>query len=228
MSTGIAGDDCCGGCSMGTNVSQNEVFTQSVPSSLPDSTYNPWLGGKAGEGVVAELHGPFYTANYRGVVFTYNRTGITIPIVATTLISVFSLWNPTASGKNAEIIAFDFGTVSATTVVDTVGLYYSAGTQATSGTFTTAGTALSSQIGNTSVAAALVPYSAYTHVAGVARHSILGTFGATTTTAANVFRYTPGGALIIPPGTVVSLAMSTAASTSSGVDAGVTWAEFPI
>ncbi len=206
----------------------NQV-TVSNPSnnSSSDGTTVTALAGKAGEQVVTNLRGKYYTSNYRGTVFTFNRTAVTVPVIAATLVSVFSLWNPPGSGKNAELISFDYGIVLATTVVDVVGLYYSSGSLALAGTFTTAGTALSGSVGSTA-ANVVLPYSAYTHSGTPTRHSILGFFGAVTTTNSQPAHLDFDGRVIVPPGTVVSIAMSTAASTTSGVDLGLTWAEVPV
>lgn len=196
-------------------------------ASNSDGSTVTGLAGKAGEQIVNELRGKYYTQNYRGGVFTFNRTGVTVPVIAATLVSVFSLWNPVNSGKNAELICFDYGTVLATTVVDTIGLYYSSGALALAGTFTTAGTALSGVVAN-NASNVVLPYSAYTHSGTPTRHSILGYFGAVTTTNSLPGHIEFDGRVIVPPGTVVSIAMSTAASTSSGMDLGLTWAEVPV
>src|ERR1041384_1611691 len=114
----------------------NQV-TVSSPSnnSNSDGTTVTALAGKQGEQVVTELHGKYSILNYRGNVFTFNVTAQTIPVIAATLASKFSLWNPPGSGKNAELICFDMGVVLATTVVNTVGIYYSSGTLALADTF---------------------------------------------------------------------------------------------
>ena len=207
-------------------LNQITVGSPSNNSNSDGSTVTA-LGGKQGETVVTELHGKYAILNYRGSVFTFNVTGVTVPVNAATLVSVFSLWNPTNSGKNAELICFDYGTVLATTVVDTVGLYYSTGPAALAGTFTTAGTARSGLVGGSPSNVAL-PYSAYTHSGTPIRHSILGFFGAVTTTNALPGHIEFDGRVLVPPGTVVSVAMSTAAGTASGMDLGLTWAEVPV
>ena len=183
--------------------------------------------GPSGEKLVSSTHGSWYNLAYRGGVFTFNRTAVTLPVVASNLVSVFSIHNPVASGKNMEIIRIDVGLVLATTVVNSLGLYYSTGALAAASTFTTAGTALSSIVGG-NVQNSCIPYSALTHSGTPARHTILGFYGATTTTNANNWSYEPNGAILVPPGTVISLAMSTAAATTSSFDAGITWAEIPV
>jgi hypothetical protein len=42
----------------------------------------------------ADVHGKWFEANYRGKMFTYNVTAVTIPVVASGVVSVFTLYNP--------------------------------------------------------------------------------------------------------------------------------------
>lgn len=230
--SGISGDD-CGSCSMsGVVVSQNEVFTQAPPStSLPDSNYNPQLGGKAGEAIVAELHGKYYTQAYRGKVYMANRTAVTVPVVASTMVSVFSLYNPVSSPNVVELVDMDIGLVLATTVVDTVGIYWQNGATAAAATFTTAGV-LGTNFFNANVGTAASNqatfYSALTHSGTPVRIKIISQFGAVTSTNDSPIHYDFDGKVILPPGSLISVAMSTAASTASGVDLALTWAEYPV
>lgn len=228
MATGISGDT--GDDDMGgVVVSQNEVFTQTVPStSLPDSTYNPQLGGKAGEELVADLHGKFYTSAYRGRLFSANVAAVTVPVVTTTMISVFSLYNPLTSTVNLELVDFDCGNNLATTVVNVIGLYWQGNPTAQLGTFTTVGV-----LGTNYFPA--IPsgpagqgafYSAFTHSGTPTRIKCIGNFGAATNSA--LVHYDFDGKVILAPGSVVSVAMSTTVNTGSGVSLGITWAEYPI
>lgn len=204
------------------------VIASAYNSTQPTgSTLQNDFTGASGEKLVADAHGQWYNANYNGKVFTYNVTAVTLPVIANNLVSKFALYNPAGSGKNLEIIRIDVGLVSATTVVDTLGLYYSSGSLASASTFTTAGTALSGIVGASATNVA-IPYSALTHSGTPVRHSILGFYGAVTTTAANQWTVNPNGSIIVPPGTVISLAMSTAASTATSTDLGITWAEVPV
>lgn len=198
-----------------------------APPSQADSSEVYQLGGKQGEGLVSEIHGKNYTANYRGGLFGFNVTAKTVPVIAATLVSVFSLWNPPSSGVNAELVDTEIGQVLATTVVDAIGWYYSSGSLALAGTFSTAGTALSGIIGN-AAANKVVPYSAYTHSGTPARVDIIGSFGAVTDVGMSLPMKLYDGRLIIPPGTVVSIAMSTAAGTASGLDISARWIEWPV
>lgn len=187
--------------------------------------------GKQGEQLVADVHGKHYNANVRTNVYKFNKTAVTIPVIANNLVSVFTLWNPPASGVLGEIISVDVGQVLATTVVDTLGWYFSIAALTAAGTFTTPSVAgtnhFSGRVGDTP-GNKIQPYSAYTHSGTPARVDIVGAFGAVTDAVVM-----PGamkvydGTFILPPGIAMSLAMSTAAGTTSGLDVGVNWAEFP-
>lgn len=204
---------------------QGQVLNPLSASQAVGAT--PVIGqGKQTEQFVSEIHGQYYIANYFGGVFSANVTAVTVPVIASGLVSVFSLYNPLASGVNMELIDFDFAMVLATTVVDAVGLYYSAANLAAAGTFTTVGTPQSGLIGSGASPRGKF-YSAYTHSGTPVRCAILGSFGATTNVG-GVSSENLNGKIIIPPGTVVSVAMSTAAGTASGLDIGCTWAEWLI
>ena len=189
------------------------------------SNQTPVLGQQT-EQLVSEIHGKWFVAAQRGNLFMANVTAVTIPVIASTLVSVFSLYNPVGSGIVMELVDIDFGQVLATTVVDAVGLYYSAGTAAAAGTFTTKGTIQSALVGSGLVGKGLF-YSAYTHSGTPVRQRILQSFGATTDAGLSLNTKELDGKVLIPEGCVVSLAMTTAASTSSGLDVSASWAEWP-
>lgn len=187
--------------------------------------------GKQGEALAADIHGQFYNAAVRGKVFKFNRTAVTVPVVASGLVSVFTLHNPPGSGVLAEIITTEVGQVLATTVVDTLAWYASSVSLTALGTFTTAAvigtTVLGGRVGDTP-SPGVVPYTAYTHSGTPVRQEMVLSFGAVTD--AVVFPAVVknhNGVTILPPGVAMSLAMSTAAGTATGLDLGVTWAEWP-
>lgn len=94
-----------------------------------DNNITPMLGGRAGEAVVAELHGKYYTQASRGNVFIGSSAygGVVVPIYSTTA-PTFGLWNPSGSGKNAVLISLA-ATMSSigTEAVTGLGLGYSTG-----------------------------------------------------------------------------------------------------
>ena len=207
----------------------NQVTFQTPPSvSLVAGTTVTQFADHTGSSLVSSLHGKWYNCAKNGNVFHANVTAVTLPVVASGLVSKFSVYNQAGSGKNLELISCDIGLVLATTVVDVVGLYYEQSAAITLGT-TTYGTAVGGLIGNSNTPAGKFA-SSLTHTTGITptRAMILATFGATSSTADNPIHYDFEGKVIVPPGTIISIAMSTAASTSSGVDIGLSWAEWPI
>lgn len=199
------------------------------PTSLPDGQTPVMLGGKSAEGIVAELHGKWYTGAYRGNVFHGFVTGVTVPVVASGLVSVASLYNPAGSQRNLEVISTDVGIVLATQVVNHVGLYFQAGIGSNTSipTSQTVGTPVNGMLGAGAVSQGKF-LTAATHVGTPVLAAMIATFGATTTTADNPIHYDFDGKLILPPGSIVSFATSTAASTASGLAVGISWAEWPL
>lgn len=211
-------------------------MTDIVTASVKAIVRNPTSGINSGElqlgaGVhgqleTADVHGKWFEANYRNKVFSFNVTAVTVPVVASGLVSVFTLYNPPGSGVVAELISAQVGQVLATTVVDDVGWYSSSAALTALGTFTTIAQARAGQM-QAPAANAVKPYSAYTHSGTPIREDIIGTFGATTNPTAQVLQKKYEGELLIPAGIAASVAMSTAAGTASGLGVGATWAEWP-
>ena len=208
-----------------------QTQTNGITQANVDGTYPVALGGKQGDLIASELHGKFYTTAYRGNLYWANVTGVTIPLKAAALVSVFTLYNPPNSGVVAEIVDTEIGQVLATTVVDAVGWYFSTALLTALGTFTTPGVAGtnfgSCRLGDTP-ANKVQFFSAYTHSGTPVRADIIGTFGAVTDPVAVVMSKVYDGRLILPPGIAMSVAMSTAAGTASGLDIGARWAEYPL
>lgn len=189
------------------------------------------LAGKQGEALAADIHGKYFAAAVRGKVFKFNRTAVTVPVIAATLGSVFSLYNPPGSGVVAEVIHTEVGQVLSTTVVDTLAWYFSNATLTALATFTTLAVAnstlFSGRAGDTPSNGVLA-YSAVTHSGTPVRADMVASFGATSDAVVMpAIQKIHEGTLLLPPGIVMSLAMSTAAGTGSGLDLGVCWAEWP-
>ena len=206
---------------------QGVVAAPSTTSAA--DTSNPIaLMGKSNELIKTDLHGKWYTAAYRGRVFSGSVAAVTLPANASNLVSVFSLFNPANSPVNLELISLNWAYVLATTVVNGLGLYYQRiGGAVTIPTSQTAGTVTSGQVGNTASPNGLF-LSAATHVGTPTLGTIMGYTGAVTSTAANINQYLFDGKFILPPNTIVSVAMTTAASTASGFTASLDWAEWAI
>lgn len=163
----------------------------------------------------------------RGQVFALSRAAVTIPVNAATLASVFGIYNPPGSGKMLELIECTAHAVVATTVVDALGLYYSNGTNASGATFTTQVNTIENGRMGEGVPSACRAYSAVTHVGTPVLADLIGGWGAVTDGGSTEVGKEWNGRLMVPPNTLLALAMTTAASTASGITAMLRWAEVP-
>lgn len=191
-----------------------------------NNPFNPSSNGGYGDGLVSYLQARYGFSTKNGAVFSYNRTAVTVPVVAVTMVSVFFLYNPVASGKNLFVLNACIGQVLAATVVNTYGFYTGTTVEIAAGTFTTPATPLSRIVNG--VAGVGVPYSAYTHSGTPTRRAIIGSHGATTNANSSMIDKWFDGDVMIPPGTGLSIAATTAAGTASGLDPEVTWMELPV
>lgn len=162
----------------------------------------------------------------RGQVYTFSRAAVTLPVNTSNLVSVFGIYNPPGSNKFLELIDVEVHAVLATTVVNAVGLYVSSVNLSAAATFTTQTNVglENGRPGEGSQAAAL-PYSAVTHSGTPRLLDIIGGWGAVTDGGSTPVRKDFNGKWLIPPGMLLSLAMTTAASTGSGITAMLRWAE---
>jgi hypothetical protein len=184
----------------------------------------PVPGGPSGEILVSELHGKYYNANYRNHLYMATASGVTLPVVAAGVASVFSLMNPLNSGKNLILLRAAIGTVLATTVVDIAGIYY---LQNPVNASLTAGTIKSGILGSGAPSVATF-YTANTHTAQTPILAAnIGGYGAATDGSGNFFWRDFDGSIIVPPATCIDILMSTAASTGSGMAVELTWMEAP-
>jgi hypothetical protein len=207
-----------------------EGLTQSTTTNTPDGQTGAVNLGKQNEQLLSEIHGPYFAAGIRRNLFTFNVTAVTVPVVASALVSVFSLYNPTSGGKVLELVDFDMGNLSTTTVIDVVGLYWSGAPLGDKGTFSTpsvfgtnhfgASPGLGSPVG--------IPYTAYTHSGTPARIAILNSANTTTDVTGVPLHYDFNGKIVLYPGDVVSVAASTAAMHASTTDLAIRWAEWPV
>lgn len=163
----------------------------------------------------------------RGQVFALSRAAVTIPVNAATLVSVFGLYNPASSGRMLELIECEAHAVVATTVVDALGLYYSNGSNASGATFTTQINTIENGRMGEGTPSVCRAYSAVTHVGTPVLSDLIGGWGAVTDGGATAVRKQWDGKLMVPPNTLLALAMTTAASTASGITAMLRWAEIP-
>jgi hypothetical protein len=207
---------------------------QGTISSLPttriaDGTVSNFLQGRQGEIAVSELHGKQYTNNINGLVWHGNVNAVTLPVNAANLVSVFSLINPVGSVRNLELIHLDVAAVLATTVVDGVSWVQQSirGGSVLPTTFT-AGVAQPGLVGGPGSQSGLF-CTAATHIGTpVVLTSANAYFGAVTSTVANAIHYDYDGTIILAPGSIISLVVSTTAWTASGFAAHVSWSEGPL
>ncbi len=196
-------------------------------TSSPDSTNANVALGRGTEVLTAEIHGKYFSAAARGSLFSFNQTAVKIPLQTSTMTSLCSLYNPIGSNKLLELVFFDMGIVLPITVVDTTGLYIASPVLTAKGTFTTAGTAQPGLL-NSGFVGVGVPYTSYTHNGAVTRWMSLAMFGAVNTATNQMAHYQFDGRAIIPPGSIVSVANATAASSSTDRDIDVSWLETTI
>lgn len=193
--------------------------------------------GRSSEALTADVHGQFYNMAVRGVLFfgTTVTAGTTIPVMATNLVSTFTLLNPAGSGKNLVLYKYALAHTTATTVVGDVSLYYQIGV----GGATTALASLTAlvakncllggglaSVANLYSAATMTGALGTTGSGNIAKGPTLATFGAVTTTNNQPVEYRFDGGLILPPGTVVTTAGN--AAQTAAMNQTFWWSELPI
>lgn len=164
----------------------------------------------------------------RGKVFSASRAAVTIPVNANNLVSVFSLYNPPNSNSFLKLISVSAHAVLAATVVDALGVYFQQGSLVQSATFTTRDLAdvQAARLGE-GVAPQGQLFSALTHSGTPALADIVGGWGAVTDGGSTEAFREWDGEILLPPNGILSVAMSTAASTASGITLVARWAEIP-
>ncbi len=178
-----------------------------------------------GAKLTESLSGQFAARTYSGNVFFVSRAAVTVPVNAATLGSVCGIYNPPGSGKVLEIIDTDISLALATTVVQSFVWVSSTVAASAAATFTTQISVRSRRMQDTTSGVARV-YSAVTHSGTPDVEAYIGGYGATTSPGMQMHKKFDGS-LMIPPGVLASVATLTAASTSSGINIGFTWAEVP-
>lgn len=217
---------------MSSSTILNEGLVQNPASSTTgDGQTGDIALGKQNEQLVAEAHGQWYNAAMRGCLFTFNVTAITVKLVASGLVSTFSLYNPLGSNKVLELVDFDFGLLTGTAVIDVLGLYWQGAPGSSGSTFTTAGVFGTNFFGGSPGRGQPVgvPYSALTHVglSTTARVAILNSWNAAANVIGTPIHYDFNGKVVLYPGDLVSLAASTTILTAITSDAAIRWAEWP-
>lgn len=192
-------------------------------SSAADGSNQPLLQGKAGEGVVTELHGKWYTSNYRNQVFMSGgaAAGTTIPASNATA-ATFTLYNPIGSGKVLELIKLNVSILNATTVVSGISLGLISGLLVAPTSVTAIPVVSANGLAVASPAGQL--WSAATLAAAATRFFTLFSVSATSGAFPN-FNYDFDGSLLLQPGSLVHV-VGTAAQSSASLQS-IVWAEYP-
>lgn len=172
---------------------------------------------------VSQLQARYGIAAKSNALYGATRAAATIPVVAATMVSVFFLYNPVGSGMNMQLVYISIDQILATTVVNTYGLYTGTTAEIAAGTFTTPGTVVNRNINGAAGVGAY--YSAYTHSGTPTLRAIIGTHGAVTNPTAQPIERWFDGSIQLAPGQGVSIAATTAASTTNGVAIDACWLE---
>lgn len=88
----------------------------------------PTYASPLGDVLVSELLGKYANLSLLGTIFwgSTAAAGTIIPVNAANLVSTFTLWNPSGSGKNLMLIAYLLGITTVTAVVGNIDLVYQA------------------------------------------------------------------------------------------------------
>jgi len=188
----------------------------------------PITQGKFGEVLDAKAHGDYYTGAYYGKTFIGSTAvaGTTIPVLAASLVSTFTLYNPLGSGVNLEVLWYDLGVLSATAVVGSIALAYQSGL-AVAPLVPVSLTPTPALIGG-----AFAPlgklYSSCTLAGTPTVLQSLGfAFGTTTAAAGPTFaHYEINGRILIAPGSLLVTTSQSAAQSAAMIQS-LGWAEWP-
>ncbi len=211
--------------------------TVATPTGTQTGNVNV-LGGRSAEIVSTALHGQFYEAALNGKVYqaTTLVAGVTIPVQATNIAGVFTIFNPLGSGVNVELIRFTHAFTTTTEVVGQVALWIQTSIGAASAALTSL-TALSVRPalwGGSSVnpigSGQASVYSAATFTNTMATNMFQGPIlfgpGAVTSTNNAAMNYDFNGNTILGPGAAGTVAGFAAQTQTSSMT--IIWAEWPV
>jgi hypothetical protein len=210
-------------------------------NGIPNNSYSdganyPLLQGKAGEAIIAELHGKYYTQAYRGNVFVAASAagGLALTTSASTTMT-FGVWNPLGSGKLVVPIKTHMGYVTGTGVAGAICYTYATGLGSSIATGApisakTGLTAINCNLGSGNVSIAL-PGSAFTLAsAGTIARFIGASEGAPITSTAAIHPMIVDdfdGNLIIAPGSALFLScVNQALAVNWAIS--MVWEEIPV
>ncbi len=223
------------------SLNQVQVNPPSNTSIADGSAPTTALGGKASEQIVAELHGKYYTQNYRGNLFYASTAapGVTVSIFSNTSFTGLGIWNPQGSGKNLVMSRVLIGCNGAAATAE-AGFGYSwlvnAGSAVATAAPLSAITAITATRGScvcgtpgvgNSVAIAASAATLTTAMTWGRFNGISSSTGAITTQIAlGVFVDYFDGTMIVPPGVFWTVTSAIASGGTFGITA--EWEETPL
>src|SRR5438876_6636782 len=103
---------------------QGQVQAPPSTSATDGNQYTPLLG-KTLELIASELHGKYFTQNFRGNLFQAALTTATaLPAPATNATPNFFVWNPLGNNKAVSLVKVTFGYTSGTPAAHAIGYSY--------------------------------------------------------------------------------------------------------
>lgn len=210
------------------------------PSNVNGTDGQPYdlLGGKSAEAIVAELHGKYFTQNYRGNLFSASLSSASALVApATNATPNFVLWNPAGNNVALAVARFSYGYVSGTPAAGTIGYSFlpyagsNIGGTAAISAFTTltirSCTVGKSYTGNALAGSAATITGVAPSAAALLRYGGLsqGIIAAASVAAGMNMNEDFDGTLIVPPGFALYPVCSAASSATYMVSA--LWEEIP-
>lgn len=210
--------------------------TSGAPPTTTQAGPQPQLGGGQTEGIVAELHGKYYTNAYRSQSFVGSTAaaGVIVPIYSSTG-QVFGIWNIAGNVRNAALQTLDTGLVTlGTPVISSLCLAYVPNAGSGLGTPISAATIVAplagtiGTIGGNTVR--FIPGAATVASSTAVFLMTLGYAYFTTTTTTMLvaagLHYDFDEGIVVPPNVAVFLGGNVA--TGSTMDATLRWSEPPV
>jgi hypothetical protein len=203
------------GSVLGTSISTAKVSSGSTSQNFSQ--------GNQGELLVSEYHSQLGMSCYAGALFSAGTAvaGVTLP-VSTTTTATFCFYNPQGSGVFMELVEVACNLISATGVINAIGLGCASG-QSTPTTTTVAPSLGSNRIGGANPAGTV-----YTSAGITATTRFIWSgmgMSVTNSTGFNNFFWAINGKVVLPPGGLAHLVVSTGAQANMVV--GGTWLEHP-
>ncbi len=207
---------------------QGQVGPQATTSSLATAAQPNLRLGNMGDLIASQLHGRFYEAAYRRVLYTAsNQAGTTTSAGLSTTYTGLVLCNPVGTPVNLVVraVGLSFGVAFAAAAGVGILTGYNSSTNVT---HTTPLTPRSQFIGATYAGYGLADSSATLPTAPVVNTILMvGVTGAITTVPSIPAQFFDiDGAIILPPGAYAGVYTSTASGASSMI-ASIMWEEVP-